>query len=60
MLFYRESAPQTKIEHVLCAISKLSTPFFEKSYKHPQENFRNNSEISVGYAVFELLMKGAK
>ena len=47
-------APQIKIEHILCAISKLSTFLFLKKLS---EKLKNGTEILVGQAVLEFLFK---
>ena len=41
-----ETTLQTKIEHILWAMSKLST-IFEKLYKHFNANCVRNSEIAI-------------
>ena len=55
--------PKNKIEHVLCAISKLSTLFWKiisASWTKLSKKPKNGIKISVGQAVLELLIKTCK
>ena len=52
------SASQTEIEHVLCAISWLSTLFWgKKRWSKLSVKFTNDIKILVGQAVLALLIK---
>ena len=58
------TAPQTKIECVLCFISSLLSTLSLKKCKHPETIFLGNSrkalKILVGQVVLELLIKTCK
>ena len=54
----RGTAPLTKNQHVLCSISKLSTPFLKMMYApytKLSKKLKNGIEIEVGEAVLELI-----
>ena len=45
VIAYGGTAPPTKIKHVLCAMSELSTPFDKNMY--PGANWVRNSEVAL-------------
>ena len=59
----KRTAPVTKNYHVLCPISKLSTPFWKilyASYSNLSKELKNGIEILIGPVVFKLWIKIVK
>ena len=57
---YGKTEPWTKIEHVLCSASKLSTLFWKivrPSWSKVSEKLSNGIKVSVGQSFLELLIK---